>query len=338
MKPRHGIPADLWRLAACQGGVVSRSQYLGMGLSPSAHGRAIPQWTRLGPGVYWLAPPLLPPPFETRVWAGILLGGDGARAGLATAAVLHGLAHEDEVASARRRSLLGLDDDRIWIVTTHNRRCGPDFGFVRERTGERLPSRPTEPARTGVEDTTLDLAARGDETDVVTWVTRAVQRRLTTTDRLARRLEDRSRLRHRGLIRELLADVSAGATTPLEVSALRNVFRRHRLPAPELQLRIGGAVVDAGYQRYRVLIELDGRLGHIEEGAFRDRRRDNIHAGLGLVTLRFGWSDVTGDPCGVARQIADVLRTHGWAGAITPCRRCPEVVAPTLADLARSRG
>ncbi len=316
------MPVQVWELARQQAGVVSRAQMLGLGMSSSAIARASRHWTRLGPGIYWLGPPVQPPPFIARVWAGVLLGGDGARAGVGTAAILHGLAHEDEMSSTRGRNLLGLGDDRIWVVTPNNRRCNSDVGFLRERRGERLPSRPTEPARTGIDDTTLDLAVRGDDAQVVTWITRAVQRRLTTPDRLARRLADRSRLRHRGLIRELLDDVSQGATTPLEVNAARNVFRAHRLPKPQLQMRIGAALIDAGYPEYRLLIELDGRLGHLEEGVFRDRRRDNRHAVLDFVTLRFGWYEVTADPCGVARQIADVLRLRGWPGDLAPCRRC----------------
>lgn len=322
MTRRSFVPADAGELAALQGGVVSRSQLLGLGLSASAVARAQRRWTPLARGVYWVAPPIQDPPFLTRVWAGILLGGDGARAGLGTAAVLHGLAHVDEISSYWWRSIPGLADDRICILTPNDRRGGAGLAFIREQPGERLPSRLTDPARTGIDDTALDLAAHGDQAHVVSWITRAVQRRLTTTERLGRRLTARPTLRHRRLMIELLAEVSQGATTPLEVSSVRRVFRPHGLPKPELQMRVGPGLVDIGYRRFHLVIELDGRLGHVEEGKFRDRRRDNRHAELDARTLRFGWEEVVGEPCAVARQIGRMLRRQGWTGEMALCPRC----------------
>lgn len=322
MTPRRYVPAEVWDLAVAQAGVVSRFQLRGLGFSAAAVDRMRRPWTWLGPGMYWLAPPLQEPPFLTRVWAGVLFGGAGARAGLGTAAVLHGLAHPDEMSSYWSRTTPGLTGAGVCILTPNDRRSAPGVVFLRERSGERMPSRAAESPRAGVEDTALDLAARGDRSQIVTWITRAVQRRLTTTDRLARRLDERPTLRHRRLIIPLLADVAEGATTPLEVSALREVFRPHGLPKPELQMRVGPSLIDAVYRKYRLVIELDGQLGHVEEGRFRDRRRDNRHAELDVATLRFGWDDVVADPCAVARQVARVLHRQGWQGEMTPCLRC----------------
>lgn len=315
------VPAVARELCAAQGGVLSRSQLLALGLSPSAVARAKRRWTVLGPGVYWLAPTIQEPPFLARVWAGILLGGDGARTGLGTAAVLHGLAHVDEISSYQWRTIPGLADNRVCILTPNDRRGSHGVAFVRERPGERLPSRLTDPARTRVDDTTLDLAARGTTVQVVTWITRAVQRRLTTPRRLAQRIEARPKLRHRQMMIDLLTEVADGATTPLELNAMRKVLRPHGLPKPELQLRVGPAHIDIGYRRYRLVVELDGRLGH-EEGKFRDRRRDNRHARLDARSLRFGWEEVMGDPCGVAGEIAWMLQRQGWPGELTRCPRC----------------
>jgi very-short-patch-repair endonuclease len=323
VSPHRYVPVVAQELAAHQGGVLTRAQLIGLGLSSSAVNRAQRRWTRLGSGVYWLAPPLQRPPFHVRVWAGVLQGGDGARAGFGTAAVLQGLAHVDEISSTWWRSTLGLADDRVCIITPHDRRPGGGIAFVRELPGERLPSRAAEPARTQVEDTALDLAARGSRVQVVTWNTRAVQRRLTTTQRLAQRLAERPHLRHRRVMLDLLTEVADGATSPLEINAVRAVLRPHRLPTPELQMQVGPALIDVGYRQYGVLIELDGQLGHLEGGRHRDRRRDNRHVLLGARTLRFGWEDVVGDPCGVAHQIAVLLRAQGWRGELTRCPRCP---------------
>ena len=102
------------------------------------------------------------------------------------------------------------------------------------------------------------------------------------------------------------------------------MLRPHPLPVQRLQHRTGSGnrIADAAVIAYRVLIEFDGRIGHVEEGAFRDRRRDNAHTLDGWVTLRFGWADVTADPCGVAAEIARLLTLRGWPGPFSPCPNC----------------
>lgn len=52
---------------------------------------------------------------------------------------------------------------------------------------------------------------------------------------------------------------------------------------------------------------------------FRDTDRDNAATLTGAATLRFGWMAVVGQPCGVAAQVATLLRLRGWL--IDP-RRC----------------
>lgn len=68
-----------------------------------------------------------------------------------------------------------------------------------------------------------------------------------------------------------------------------------------------------------------GRIGHVEEGMWRDRKRDNAHAVVGWLTLRFGWWEVVNSPCAVAADIAAVLRARGWTGLIRACANCGEV-------------
>lgn len=71
-----------------------------------------------------------------------------------------------------------------------------------------------------------------------------------------------------------------------------------------------------------LLIELDGRIGHTREGRFREMRRDNMAATDGLATLRYGWHDVSGAACSVARQVANTLELRGWLGTSTTCSYC----------------
>lgn len=140
---------------------------------------------------------------------------------------------------------------------------------------------------------------------------------------MLQRLEERRRLPHRLLITEILRDITAGATSHLELRALRDVLSNHGFPEFTMQAAGSGQQrVDVLFAAHRVIVEFDGRPGHTGEGAFRDMRRDNAHLLSGYATLRFGWDDVVRDPCGVARQIAQLLRQAGWDGFFDPCAHC----------------
>jgi hypothetical protein len=41
-----------------------------------------------------------------------------------------------------------------------------------------------------------------------------------------------------------------------------------------------------------------------------------------VLTLRYGWYDVTDNPCAVAWQVATVLRSCGWPVEFRWCGRC----------------
>ncbi len=291
---------------------MSRQQLLEAGVSPRAVERMTSDWTRLARGIYLMTDMPAEPIWTAKVWTGVLLGGEGARAGGMTAAALLGLAEPAEI-------------DQMDILIPHGRTvtAHPDIRFHRERSGVRLACGPGEPPRTRAEDTTLDLCAAGTPEEAVAWLTRACQMRLSTPHRLRRRLVERARIRHRDTMLQILGDVAEGATTVLERRALLDVLRPHGLPDYRLQHRTQAQhLVDAVFERYRVAAEFDGKLGHIGQGAFRDARRDNAHAIDGWMTLRFGWVDVVGDPCQVAAIIAQVLLSRGWAGPFGPCPRC----------------
>ena len=76
------------------------------------------------------------------------------------------------------------------------------------------------------------------------------------------------------------------------------------------------------YEEYQLVVELDGRLGHDGIGRFRDMYRDNAGVVEGVVTLRYGWHDVTDRPCAMAIQVGDVLMRRGWFGVPRRCDRC----------------
>lgn len=55
------------------------------------------------------------------------------------------------------------------------------------------------------------------------------------------------------------------------------------------------------------MVELDGQLGHEGTSRWCDIRRDNAAALQQLTTLRYGWIDITRNPCQVAADIPEVL-------------------------------
>lgn len=158
-------------------------------------------------------------------------------------------------------------------------------------------------------------------------VTVAVQRGLTSPNRLRRLLESRARQRHRELIAGMLADVIAGVESYLEMLYLRTVERPHGLPkgfrqspSPDMPYER-----DVLYRAYRLLVELDGQRWHDGENQFRDMNRDNRHALRDELTLRFGYFDVAGRPCPVAFQVYLALVKRGYSDPFLRCRNCRNV-------------
>lgn len=305
--------AALRPLAAQQAGVVTREQAAGHGLSARAVERLVRQgvWRRLARGVFLTAD--LEPSFDARLWAGVLLGRDGACVGTHAAARLHGLVDTDPAV--------------VTVLVPHGRKIADRPGWVFTQATRPLASR-GEPPRTSVEDTVLDLCATSRPEDAVGWVTLAVQRRRTTAKRLRRALDGRRRHPRRALLESLLVDVAVGAQSPLEVTYLRDVERAHGLSAVvsrQMSSATHRAVRDVWYVDFGVVVELDGRLGHTELGRFRDMDRDNVASLDGLLTLRYGAGDLHGRPCSVAAQVAGALRRRGWTGLPTRCPRCARV-------------
>lgn len=267
------------------------------------------RWQRVHRGVY--AAFTGPLTFEAQVWAAILRVGPGTVASHQTAAFLDGLTDDP--------------GPLIHVTTTADRHVRAKVDGVRVHYAHRL-ARTRHPAksppRTRIDETVLDLAdVAVSSREVETWVTAACQRRLSTPDRLAEALGQRKKISWRPLLEAILTDVASGAQSPLELRHLRKVERAHGLPTGVRQRRVAGQRViwiDVDYDDYAVRVELDGRVGHVD-GAFRDRQRDNRATVDGNATLRYGHADIFGDPCGVAREQAQVLADRGWAGATRSC-------------------
>lgn len=311
MRPRIDPSPSLLALADRHGGVVTAGQATRSGLGRHSVARLIDSgsWQRLAPGLFFTQRGR--PPWIAQAWGGVLLGGTGAMLGDRAAAYLHGL-----VPTAPARIV-------VWTLrpTTHIDRA--PWRFRRQDVSIRLRVVVGPPA-ISVEDAVLDLCVGADPRQVVDLLTRAVQHRLTSPSFLLRRIDERGRVAHRRLLAELLTEVAAGAETPLELAYLRDVERAHRLPTGRRQHRDRGSGHrrDVWYEEFRTIVELDGRLGHEGSGRFRDMALDNYGALRAETTLRYGWHDVRGRPCQIARQVALVLQRAGWTGQPLPCPRC----------------
>lgn len=134
----------------------------------------------------------------------------------------------------------------------------------------------------------------------------------------------RSRHRARDLLLMVLGDVAEGAESAMEVRYVRDVERAHGLPSGRRQHSTrsdGSALHDICYLEQRVLVELDGRLGHDgPEARVKDGIRDRRGATTGSLTIRAFWRDVAGHPCELAIDAGAVLSTRGWVDRVRPYR------------------
>jgi hypothetical protein len=312
------------QLLARQEGVVHRRQAIQAGWSVDEIRQQVRRgaWRTIYPGVY--ATFTGPAVFKARVWAALLHAGPPAMASHHTAARLQGLRDDDP--------------EIIQISVPNGHRATPQPGLrVHHPRAWALRRQPNATiAQTRMEDTVLDLIGlTRDPNEVVHWVLRACQRRLTTPARLRAAAARRRRLRHRALFRELVDEAAYGVASPLERRYRLNVELAHGLPKAERgRAWIGPDGVrryfDARYRFWRVRIELEGLAYHPVERAWVDHDRDNAAVLAGDVVLRYGWRQVTGGPCRVAAQVGAVLTLRGWPGQVTVCGPGCRVLSPQL--------
>lgn len=158
------------------------------------------------------------------------------------------------------------------------------------------------PARSSIARAALDASswARSDR-EATMILTSTVQQRLVTAESLNRELGRQTRRRRAGCIRDVLIDVTGGATSSNEVAFLRQC-RRHGLPVPRMQtLRVGGRRrTDAEFTLpggRLLIVEIDG-IGHLDVGSWQQdiTRHNELAISTGALILRVtGW-EVRNDP------------------------------------------
>jgi hypothetical protein len=181
------------------------------------------------------------------------------------------------------------------------------------------------PPRVRVEDALLGMCCGAvTRVQALTIVADACRRRITTPSRVAAELHRRPRVRHRGWLLEVVQEAADGVQSLLESSYRRRVERAHGLPRSDRQCRHrtedGVVYRDVTYAHHRLVVELDGRIGHeLSTDKWDDQDRDLLVAGDGVMTIRLGWRHCESTPCRTAGRLAKVLRDRGWAGLPRPC-------------------
>ena len=312
---------DLWafeELLHRQSGLIRRDQVLELGGDDNDIERFVRRrlWVRVHRGVFVEHSGELDR--DQRAWATVLRYWPAAVCG-PTALDHHGIRMSD------RPQLVGRQDT-VHVAVDATRRVAPAVGVrvhrLNDFDGQALMN--LSPPRVRVEQAVLETASMAKtEREAVAILAQACQARRTTAQRLLLRLDQLPRLPRRRILAVVLADVAAGAYSVLERSYLTEVERPHGLPTARRQRRVRPgrtpAVRDVEYVALRVVVELDGRLGHERVGdRWADLDRDVDAALIGDLTLRLGWGQVL-EPCRVANAVARILIARGWTG---PPRAC----------------
>lgn len=323
-----------------QAGVITRAQARECGMSPAAikwqlrsgrwHRAFESPSTGKRPAVYTTTSGVLSR--TAKLWAAILVCGKGAVLSHHSAAELDGLLDPPRN---------GRSDVHVTVPSNRTVQAAP--GIVLHYSSRLAEARHPvkQPPRTRIDDTVVDLTQTATTLDQATSiVAQAVQKRLTTPDRIVIRIDGRAKVRWRRELLESCGVIRSGAESLLEARYSRKVELSHGLPIADRQVRLKaderGYIVDNRYRQYRLRVELDGQKGHTGDGVFRDMWRDNAAVLDGEHQLRFGWDDVDQRRCQTAAIVAAVLIRNGWDARPVPCD--PDCdVRETLDGLLRRR-
>lgn len=186
----------------------------------------------------------------------------------------------------------------------------------------------TNPARTSAADTVLDLAvAEPSSRQAVITLVSAMSSGGVNVAAMTRKVEVRRPMRYLKAILHTLALMRDGVHSALEHRYVLDVEQAHGLPAGKRQapVFVDGRQLfeDIRYEICDLIVRLDGQAFHsAKQRRFRDRRRDNAAELRNLPRLMYGWHEVAEDPCGVYREVREVLVREGWNDASYPCERC----------------
>lgn len=288
--------AAIARLAIDQHGMVTTAQLSAAGFGSKAIRRRMDGgWlSRVHDGVYLIG--LFAGPFGQEM-AALLACGPRAIISHASAAAVHRL---------RRRPIAMVDIAALGTST------GRREGIRAHRFAALHPSevmvaggiRVTTPART-----LLDLAASTSSAGLERLTEEAqVQGIVTRSDLLAvlRRGTGRPGVRK---LRDVVGPEDEPTFTRSEAELqLRRLIRAAELPQARTNVRVAGWLVDAVWDRQRLVVEVDGYRFHRTRAKFeRDRRMDGRLLMAGYRVLRVTWRQLTREPELVVAMIATAL-------------------------------
>lgn len=297
---------------AGQSGLVTRSQAVQGGYSPAAIRWQVSsgRWTQVHRGVYLTTPGR--DDWQMHSVAALLAVGApsalcGPSAGFAW-------------------GLTGRPEATVHVLVPYARRGVARSGIrvVRSRHfGERIHPE-AWPHRTTAEHTVFDLSVAERLDRAVALMAKACQLRIATEATLAAALQTRPTQTMLSTVAEMLGLVGEGAESAAEVRYIRDVERAHGLPPGQSQQPAAGQRFrDRAYDGYRLIVEIDGRLGHSGwAGRQQDGRRDRKAARSGRLTVRGTWLDLIATPCEFAGDVGGILQTRGWNGRVTRCGPC----------------
>jgi very-short-patch-repair endonuclease len=142
-------------------------------------------------------------------------------------------------------------------------------------------------------------------------------RTISDLRRIAGRPRDKGGISHRELRRAIRqaeyfglplgAEEGDRTRSDLERDFLR-LCRRHRLPEPEVNVRVGKDLVDFLWRERRLVVETDGYAPHRGKIAFQDdRERDLRLRGLGFTVIRLSERQINEEPARIAKALRGEL-------------------------------
>jgi very-short-patch-repair endonuclease len=290
----RGVEYQRWMaVARRQGGVLSRDQCRGAGLTPREVDGLLRRGAllRMGSGVLRLAGA----PFseDTRHWHAVLAT-RGVLIASSAAYLWQLLEHppaQVQIAVGSQRRVHGPAGVRVRRLDIPDRELTTRF---------RLPI--TTRARAAI-----DHLADCPLTEAVPFADRALAQGWFTIADLQRRLG--RPVRGNARLRQVARTLMVGAEAESE-RRLQRLLRRHGIVGwvANHPLLVDGrliARIDIAFPAQRLAIEVDGLAYHADRVRFqRDRTRQNDMVNLGWTVLRFTWQDITADP----EQVIAVVR------------------------------
>lgn len=293
------VDARIARVAGSQDGAISRLQLVELGLGRGAieHRLATGSLHRRHRGVYLVGHQAAGR--LTEEFAAVLACGQGANLSRHVAGARWGF--RPQTSPPLDVTVPGGDPRRHPGIRIHHVSCALPQADVRIREG--LPI--TAPART-----LLDLAEVLSARDLRWAVEEARVLKLVSTRDLRSVIERHPGRRGVARLRAVLdaADRGPSLTRSEAERRLVDLVAAARLPAPALNVRIGGHEVDALWRAERLIVEVDGYAFHAGREAFeRDRRRDAELQSAGYVVTRVTWRQITEEHAAVAALLSRLL-------------------------------